>query len=83
MRLLSCCNLPWLCLHTHTLSPLFRHGNVSYFFLIFIFTPSLACEALTSWVHRGLTADYLFLPPAYLRHFTGLKFTQWSRIAWE
>lgn len=70
---------------THMLSALFLDMVMclTFFFLIFIFTPSLACEALTSWVHRGLTADYLFLPPAYLRHFTGLKFTQWSQIAWE
>lgn len=32
MKPLSRYNLPWLCLHTHALGPLFRHGNLSYLF---------------------------------------------------
>lgn len=49
-------------MHTHALSPLFRRGNLSYFFY------SPACAALTSWAYYGLTVD-----EAYLRRLLGLN----------
>lgn len=68
MKPLSRCNVPWLCLHTHALNPLFRHGNLSYFFY------SLPCLCTSNllgplWPHSGFSS----LPAIYLRCLLGLN----------
>lgn len=70
MRLLSCCNLPWLCLHTHALSPLFRHGNVSYFFFFNFYFYSVPCLWSSnllgpSWPHSWLSFSPSCLPETF------------------
>lgn len=77
MKPLSSCNLPWLCLHTHALSPLFRLGNLSYF----LYSLSCLCNSKAlglSWPRRWFCSLF-----SLLRCFAGLKFMQQSQMALE
>lgn len=54
-------------MHTHALSPLFRHGNLSHFFLLLCLCSSNLLGLL--WPHSGFSS----LPAAYLRCLLGLN----------